>query len=90
MGALGGAGPGLSWLAENQMKGEQVSVKTEACACVWTQQLKRLELKAPPLAAPSACSPPSPREYRQSQPGQGHVGAQPGDGHGAPQDLHRQ
>lgn len=50
----------------------------EACACVWTQQLKRLELKAPPLAAPSASSPLSPREYRQSQPGQGHVGAQPG------------
>lgn len=65
-------------------------MKMEACACVWTQQLKQLELKAPPLAAPSASSPPSPREYKQSQPGQGHVGAQPGDGHGAQQDLHRQ
>lgn len=59
----------------------------EACACFWTQQAKRLELKAPPLAAPSATSPLPRQEHRQSQAGQGHVGTRPGDGHMAQQDL---
>lgn len=34
-GALGGAGPGLSWFAENQMKGEQVSRENGGlCLCL--------------------------------------------------------